>query len=326
VLKATVDLYNASMLTDQLLFESEALAAGPHTLKVRVKGTKNAASSGTEVIVDAFAATNGSGTCTASGTILREQWNGITGGAVHNLTQSPNYPNSPSSSSQLTIFEGPTNFADAYGSRIRGYVCAPETGNYTFWVASDDNSELWLSTSDNPANKVLIASVNGWTGVRAWTQLASQQSVAIPLTAGQRYYIEALQKDGGGGDHLAVGWQLPSGTLERPIPGTRLSPWVNPARQASDGPLPAETPDERLRLYPVPANGRVTVAFRAEAVGEAVVQVYDGFGQRKMLVKTQAVHGENKLELSTGTLADGLYLLQVTTGSETLTKKLVTRR
>jgi hypothetical protein len=47
------------MLVDQLLFESEALAAGSHTLKVRVKGTKNAASSGTEVIVDAFACPTG---------------------------------------------------------------------------------------------------------------------------------------------------------------------------------------------------------------------------------------------------------------------------
>jgi hypothetical protein len=150
--------------------------------------------------------------------------------------------------------------------------------------------------------------------------------VAIALTAGQRYYIEALQKDGGGGDHLAVGWQLPSGTLERPIPGTRLSPWVNGARQASELPAGTETSDARLRLYPVPARDKVTVVFRAEAAGEAVVQVYDGRGRRQVLVKTQAVRGENKLELSTGTLADGLYLLQVTTGGGTLTKKLVTRR
>ncbi len=56
------------------------------------------------------------------------------------------------------------------------------------------------------------------------------------------------------------------------------------------------------------------------------MQVYDGFGRRQVLVRTQAVRGENKLELSTAPLADGLYLLQVTTGSRTLTRKLVTRR
>jgi hypothetical protein len=324
VLKATVDCYNAGRLVDQLLYETETLPMGPHTLKVRVKGTKIAASLGTEVIVDAFVYTSATG-CTASVTILREQWDGLTGVAVHSLTGSPNYPNNPSSSGQLTLFEGPTNHADAYGSHIRGYVCTPETGNYTFCIASDDNSEFWLSTTDNPANKVLIALVNGWTGVRQWTQLASQHSAAIALTAGQRYYIEALQKDDGG-DHVSVGWQLPLGTLERPIPGTRLSPWVNPARQAAELPAGAETSDERLRVFPVPARDRVTVAFRTEAAGEATVQVYDCLGRRKLLVNTQAVRGENKLELATGTLEDGLYLLQVTTGDGTMTKKLVTRR
>jgi hypothetical protein len=182
-------------------------------------------------------------------------------------------------------------------------VCAPETGNYTFWIASDDNSELWLSTSDNPANKVLIASVNGWTGVRQWTQLASQQSVPVALTAGRRYYIEALHKDGGGGDHVSVGWQLPSGTLERPIPGTRLSPWVNGARQASEPTAAAESPDDRLRVFPVPARDRVTIVFPGRG-GRAKLRCRctTALGRRKLLVKTLAVRGENKLELATGTL------------------------
>jgi hypothetical protein len=225
---------------------------------------------------------------------------------VHNLTQSPNYPNSPSSSSQLTIFEGPTNFADAYGSRIRGYVCAPETGNYTFWIASDDNSELWLSTSDNPANKVLIASVNGWTGVRQWTQLASQQSVPVALTAGRRYYIEALHKDGGGGDHVSVGWQLPSGTLERPIPGTRLSPWVN-GRPAGIRRPPRGNPGRTAAAVPGagprPGNG-VLPGRGGRRSGRAGVRRP---GAAQVLVKTQAVRGENNWNSPPGTLDDGLY-------------------
>jgi hypothetical protein len=79
-------------------------------------------------------------------------------------------------------------------------------------------------------------------------------------------------------------------------------------------------------VFPVPARDRVTVAFRTKAAGEATVQVYDCLGRRKLLVNTRAVRGENKLELATGTLEDGLYLLQVTTGDGTMTKKLVTRR
>jgi hypothetical protein len=47
----------------------------------------------------------------------------------------------------------------------------------------------------------------------------------MPLVQGKRYYIEALHKQGVGGDHVSVGWQLPDGTMERPIPGSRLSPF-----------------------------------------------------------------------------------------------------
>lgn len=103
---------------------------------------------------------------------------------------------------------------------------ALSTDNYIFWIASDDYAELWLSTDENPANKVIIARVDGWTAPREWNKYASQQSLPITVQAGQRYYIEVLHKEGYGGDNLAVGWQLPSGALERPIPGSRLSPWT----------------------------------------------------------------------------------------------------
>ena len=37
------------------------------------------------------------------------------------------------------------------------------------------------------------------------------------MQKGKVYYMEALMKEGGGGDHIAVGVKLPSGTLQRPI-------------------------------------------------------------------------------------------------------------
>ncbi len=164
------------------------------------------------------------------GYILHEVWTGIGGSNVSDLTGSASYPSYPSSRDFLTSFEGPVNWADSYGDRIRGYIYPPQTGNYTFWIASDDASQLWLSTDDNPANKVQIAYVTGWTNSRAWTTYASQQSALIPLVAGHKYYIETLHKEGGGGDNIAVRWQLPDGTWENgdstlPIPGNRLSPF-----------------------------------------------------------------------------------------------------
>lgn len=159
--------------------------------------------------------------CSATGNILRERWSNRS-----NVTLSTfDFAQVPDSVSQPAIFEGPTNAGDNYVSRIRGYVCAPQSGNYKFWIASDDDSELFLSTDDNPANKIRIAFIaNNYAGEREWTKLTSQQSASIALVGGKRYYIEAVHKEGGGGDNLAVGWQLPDATMERPIPGNRLSP------------------------------------------------------------------------------------------------------
>lgn len=160
-----------------------------------------------------------------TGSIIRDYWYGITGTSVSSLTTNSNYPLNPSGSSTITgYFEAPVNWNDSYGARLRGYVHPPVSGNYIFWISGDDNCELWLSTDDKQSRKQLIASVPGYTNSREWTKYSSQTSSAKYLEAGRRYYIEALHKEGSGGDHVAVGWQLPGGTYERPIPTNRLSP------------------------------------------------------------------------------------------------------
>ncbi len=162
--------------------------------------------------------------------ITREWWTGISGSSVANLTENTAYPNSPTGTETVaTLFEAPLGWAEDYGQRMHGYFIAPVTGNYRFYIASDDNSELWLSTGLSAANAIKIASVSDWTNSREWTKYASQKSAAISLTAGQRYYIRALHKEGVGGDNLAVGVEYPNGSLERPIPFHRLDPWQSVA-------------------------------------------------------------------------------------------------
>jgi hypothetical protein len=55
--------------------------------------------------------------------------------------------------------EGVTDFGDNYAERIRGYLTAPVTGNYYFWIAGSDSAELWISNDSEPANKVRRAFV-----------------------------------------------------------------------------------------------------------------------------------------------------------------------
>lgn len=165
--------------------------------------------------------------CTGTGSIRYQRWDNVTGTTVTNLTSIAAYPNSPTVSGTLTSFEIPTNAADNYGMKVSGYICPPATGSYTFWIASDDNAELWLSTTSNPANKVRIAYHTQWTNSREWNKYTTQKSAAITLTVGQVYYVEALMKEGAQGDNLAVGWAKPGQATTAPsevIPGSQLMP------------------------------------------------------------------------------------------------------
>lgn len=207
-----------------------------------------------------------------SGSILREYWNNITGTSISNLTSNANYPNSPSGSAQLTSLEGPTNTADNYGARIRGYIHPPATGSYTFWVAGDDNTELYLSTGESPSNTSRIAYVSGWTNSREWAKYTTQQSAAITLTAGQKYYIEVLHKEGTGGDNVAVAWQGP-GISQQVIPGSALSPVV-PIVIRARGTAGTETIDLRVNNTTV-ATWTLTTAYQNySAIGSGTVTVH----------------------------------------------------
>jgi glucose/arabinose dehydrogenase len=164
--------------------------------------------------------------CTGLGTISFQKWNNITGTAVANLTSNVNYPNNPSSSGTRTLFEMQNNQGNNFGLRMKGYICPPTTGAYRFWIASDDNGELWLSTNSSEASKVKIAYHTGYTNSRQWNKYTTQKSVSISLVAGQLYYVEALMKDGTSGDNLAVGWAKPGQSTSSPsevIPGNRLT-------------------------------------------------------------------------------------------------------
>jgi hypothetical protein len=174
------------------------------------------------VVMDDFIYGEPVGSTTVS--ITREVWTGISGDSVSDIPLGA----SPDITDTLPSFEAPIDWADNYGTHLRGYITAPVTSNYIFWIAGDNNSELWFSLNDNPANKVMIGSVPEWTDSRQWDKFSSQKSVPITLTASQRYYVEALQKEGLGEDNLAVGWAKPGESTSRPsevIPGSVLSPF-----------------------------------------------------------------------------------------------------
>ena len=129
-----------------------------------------------------------------------------------------------------------------------GYFYPPQSGDYIFYIAADDGANLYLSTDDTAANKKLIAQEAGWSGARSYTAIGGGSTVEaknsqtftatewttkdtgnggakITLQAGKAYYIEALVKEGGGGDNLSVAVQDPGGLIDasQPIPGKYLA-------------------------------------------------------------------------------------------------------
>ncbi|HWI59036.1 MAG TPA: PA14 domain-containing protein, partial [Bacillota bacterium] len=155
-----------------------------------------------------------------SGSVTLELWNNVNGNRVADFANKLKTP--PSSTSSLNQLEY-SNRGNQYGGRIRGFLVPPQNGNYIFWIGSDDGSELWLSPSDNPKGLVKVASVLDFVTRGNWEAQPSQRSQPVTLKGKQPYYFEVLHKQGGGEDYVAVGWRLPDGTVERPIPATRLA-------------------------------------------------------------------------------------------------------
>jgi hypothetical protein len=238
---------------------------------------------------------NASGASCASGTILREVWNDISGTSISSIPVST----LPDASNQLSIFEAPGNYGDNYGQRIRGFICPPTDGNYTFWIASDNSSELWLSTDESSSNKSKIASVTGYTASREWNKYPSQKSAAIPLIAGTKYYIEALHKEGDRSDNLAVGWLIPNGSQERPIPGSRLAPFT-PA--GNNPPQVSITSPYNNYSHTTPAN--ITIKADASASsGSTITKVEFFHGSTKIGEDLTAPYSFTWMNVTTGNYA-----------------------
>ncbi len=163
-----------------------------------------------------------------SGSITREWWKNIKGDYIADAAVNSDWPLKPEGTETISNFETRRNWGDNYTQHIRGYIIPPYDGTYRFWIAADDEGELWLSTDESPLNvkRICVSHVIPGTGTghRQWNRFPEQKSADITLRAEQRYYIEARHKEGGGADHISVMWQLPNGEMQGPILGVHLSP------------------------------------------------------------------------------------------------------
>lgn len=204
-----------------------------------------------------------------SGLAKWEAFRGIGGNAVSALTDSDKFKNDqPDEVRYMNLFEGVTNYDESYGVRLSGYVIPATTGRYQFFLSTDDNGELWVSTDDNPVNKALVATEPQWGAVRAWTSVdrrpgcpdaCENRSGFISLTAGRRYYTELLYKEGGGGDNGAITWRLEGAPLpadgSAPLGGNLIGHFVDPS---GGKPTITKNPESQTIAFGSPATLKVS--------------------------------------------------------------------
>ena len=178
-----------------------------------------------------------------------------------------------------TVFEDPipdSGSNERFSTRISGELNITTTGNYIFYMSSDDNGYLYLSTDDDPANKVQIAREPAWNGVREYINGGNQStrgtppaniSVPISLQAGKKYYLEEINTEGGGGNNGSATWLPPGGAAvvngSSPIPESAFAP-----SRLLDGSVYNLGP---VQIVTQPANQTITalqsVTFKVRADG-----------------------------------------------------------
>lgn len=159
------------------------------------------------------------------GGLTYERWSSFFGSSIDELRALPTFPNQPTASRVQPSAQAPSNQTENYGARLHGYLAPSATGFYSFAIASDDSSELWLASDQNPRNATLIARNPNAVSRLEWGRNPVQQSSDVFLEAGHLYYLSALHQEGFGDDHLAVGWKLASDANFAIIPGTHLLPY-----------------------------------------------------------------------------------------------------
>ena len=118
----------------------------------------------------------------------------------------------------------PEEIGTNVGTRLKGTLVPPATGEYVFMLSADDRAVLYLVRDGDPESRVRIASLGGWVGPDNWEGRAGQVSRPIRLEKGQQVDLELLHVQVGGPGHAKVGWKGPGGLDERPIGPNHAKP------------------------------------------------------------------------------------------------------
>lgn len=131
---------------------------------------------------------------------------------IATFTNTANFPNNPFRSIFINRMHSraahPDNSNDNYGGRMRALFIPLVSGDWRFYMSSDDPGHLFINPNGtSPDGRILVARENGCCNLYQ-APGALQTSPAFPMIAGQAYYIELIYKENAGGDYGMVAARL----------------------------------------------------------------------------------------------------------------------
>ena len=203
-------------------------------------------------------------------------------------------------------------------SRIRGFMCIAEAGDYQFAIAAGKEGRIYLSPTADSSNAPSIGSSFGDYGPRAIVD-AGQRSAILTFTAGQRIYLSALW--GGVTKHYGtVLWRTPGSTTFVPIPASAFT---------SNAPIPSLQPTAveqeattAITLYPNPSKRQGEVYLEG-MTGRGHMEVLSSTGGLVIRAELPAQTGRRNLSQLSG-LNSGVYVVHLkTSNSRPMRQRLV---
>lgn len=191
---------------------------------------------------------------------------------------------------------------NADGNTIRwlGKIEPRYSGQYTFYITSDNGRRLWINDQ-----LVIDKWLNDWD---------IEYSGVITLTAGQQYDIKLEYFENNGGSNIKFQWSSASQVKEI-VPKNQL---YSVGLSASSLAVASPAVSGKVILYPNPASGSVRLKFNA---AQARIVVYDMLG--RTVIPSRVVYSNQAIDISA--LKEGVYLIQVDVNGVRTTKHLVSK-
>ncbi|AQT69191.1 Putative Ig domain protein [Anaerohalosphaera lusitana] len=184
---------------DTVIKTASPMSGSSYDLTLELSDGSSTSMADLQVIV---AAGNGRGGAT------KDVWYICGGESLADLMSDPRFPGDPDWTGAVRDFRIDV-LGKMTGYRVRGHLYPPVSGSYQFFYSdSDAQGQFSISTDEGAGNLSVIP-----------------EGGSVSLSAGQRYYFEALTKNTSnyGDGNMKVEWQGP-GTAQQVIPGEYMSP------------------------------------------------------------------------------------------------------